>query len=133
MPIDYRIDGDRKLLIATAYGALTDADLLDYAKRLLADEERHRANHELVDLRAVTGDSGITTGGIVQLAEFWRAAYDRIAGGKLALLAESDLGYGMARMYQAMRDDGPDTIAVFRGESEAFAWLADDAQGPPSG
>ncbi|MCG8590482.1 MAG: hypothetical protein MJE66_14425 [Proteobacteria bacterium] len=123
MPIDYRIDAARKVLVAEGHGQIRDEDLLDYARRMFADPGRHLAAHELVDLTRASDDSEITADGIRELAEYWRGRYDLITGGRLAIVANSEVAYGLARMYQLMRDDGPDRIRVFRSLDEAWEWL----------
>ena len=41
----------------------------------------------------------------------------------MALIADTDFAFGMARMYQAYREGGSDRIRVFRTPDEAWAWL----------
>jgi hypothetical protein len=124
VPIRYTIDHERSVLVARASGDLTDAELLDYARALHADDTAKEVRHELVDLRDVQSGDGVTSSGVRELAEFWRNA--GVTDGKLALIAESPVSYGMSRMYQTLRDDGPDRIEVFRLEEDAWKWLADD-------
>jgi hypothetical protein len=125
MPIDFTIDKERKVLVACARGELSDADLLDYGQRLLDDPEIKQADHELVDLTDVSSGSLISAEGVRELARFWRGEYDRIAAGKLAIVAPSDLAFGLGRMYQMLRDDGPDRIRIFRDMEEAWDWLGE--------
>ena len=125
MPIRYTVDRERAVLVARASGDLTDADLLDYAMALQGDDTTSEARHELVDLRDIQSGDGVTSSGVRRLAEFWRDA--GVSDGKLAIIAESPVSYGMSRMYQTLRDDGPDRIEVFRSEEDAWKWLADDS------
>ena len=125
MPIRYTVDRERGVLVARASGDLTDADLLDYAMALQADDTTSGTRHELVDLRDIQSGDGVTSSGVRQLAQFWRDA--GVSDGKLAIIAESPVSYGMSRMYQTLRDDGPDRIEVFRSEEDAWKWLADDS------
>jgi len=76
-----------------------------------------------VDLRCIGPEPDISAEGVRSLASFWRSAYDQMAGGKLAIIADRDAAYGMARMYQSLRDDGPDRIRVFRDEADAWSWI----------
>ena len=125
MPIRYTVDRERAVLVARASGDLTDADLLDYAMALQGDDTTSEARHELVDLRDIQSGDGVTSSGVRRLAEFWRDA--GVSDGKLAIIAESPVSYGMSRMYQTLRDDGADRIEVFRSEEDAWKWLADDS------
>lgn len=126
MGIRYHIDAERGLVVACGSGRIADDDLLDYARRLLADPERTRAKHELVDLRSASVESDVTTAGVRQIAEFWSDRKHMMAGGRLAIIAGSDVGYGLSRMYQILRSDGPDSIQVFRELDEALRWLGVD-------
>jgi hypothetical protein len=124
MPIDYSIDEERKVLVARAHGKLCDADLLDYGQRLRDDPSAKRANHELADLTEVDSGSLVSAEGVRELARFWHGEYDWMSGGKLAIVAPTDLAFGLGRMYQMLRDDGPDQIRIFREADEAWEWLA---------
>jgi len=132
MPIDYRVDSARRVLIAEVVGRVTDDDLLAYGRALLDDPRAGEANHEFVDLRSVDASSIITSQGVRALAQFWIDAYAKMSGGRLAILAESDVSYGMARMYQSYRADGPDEIRIFRDEAEAWDWICDPLSAPRS-
>ncbi len=123
MPISYRIDPERRVLIADVVGDVDDADLLAYGQALLDDPTVKQAAHELVDLRRVGGNQAVTSAGVKALAQFWIEAYAKISGGRLAIIAGSDVSYGLARMYQLYRAEGPDEIRVFRDEVEAWEWL----------
>ena len=47
-----------------------------------------------------------------------------LSGIKLAIIASSDIAYGINRMYEAMADfDSPLEISVFRDASSALKWL----------
>ena len=48
----------------------------------------------------------------------------RLEEGKLAVIAPRDLLFGMARMYEMLRDDSPVEVRVFRERDEAESWLA---------
>ncbi len=47
---------------------------------------------------------------------------------RTAVIAETDLLYGFARMYQSLTEvrDAPSTVEVFRTEIEARKWLGLD-------
>jgi len=124
VPISHSIDLEISAVIGSAEGVLEDRDLFDYARRLLEDPDVKLARHELVDLTRADPASKITSDAVRRLAEFWRGEYGNIAGGKLAIVAPRDLSFGLSRMYQGLRSDGPDNIQVFRDPEEARAWLA---------
>ncbi len=74
---------------------------------------------QIFDLRGVT-DLELTS---TDLRE--RVANDVFGGGsRRALVASSDLVFGMARMYQLLAaDENTDEIRVFREMSDAVRWL----------
>ena len=41
----------------------------------------------------------------------------------MAIVGPSDITYGMARMFQAYRDDTPIVVQVFRTSDEGRAWI----------
>jgi hypothetical protein len=45
------------------------------------------------------------------------------AGARRAIVVGSDVVYGMARMYQILRDTAPDHLEVFRDLASNVAWL----------
>lgn len=45
------------------------------------------------------------------------------ASARISFVAESDLGFGMLRMYETLSDNLPQEIKVFRNFSEAEEWL----------
>jgi hypothetical protein len=123
MGIRYRVEEELGLVMAAVEGRITDADVLAYAERRLDDPDRLRAFDEVMDLRAIAEDSTVTNRGVRQLAQFWGDRSSEIGGGRLAVIAPSDVSFGMSRMYQILRDGGPDSIQVFRDPIDAFCWL----------
>ena len=127
VPIDYTIDIELNAVIGRATGAIEDDDLLDYARRLFEDPEARKALHELFDVTGADRASKITSDAVRRLAAFWRDAGVGVADGRLAIVAPADLSFGLSRMYQGLRDDGPDSIQVFRNQTQARVWLAEKA------
>ena len=132
MPIRFCVDLERRILIAEVDGAVDDDDLLDYGERLARDPEVKYAVHELVDLSGVALDSAVSAEGVRRLADFWRDREGVLQSTtRVAIVAPNDAAFGMARMYQLIREGGPDEIQVFRERPEAEAWLT--GRGPDPG
>lgn len=121
MTIRYRIDRERGIAFVEAEGVLDDAALLDFAQRASSDPEYTSGIHELVDFRRAELGA-LTTPAIRKAAETFLAGA-RSPQVKVALVVDSDAGYGLSRMYQAFRGDGPGAPQVFRSLAEARAWL----------
>jgi hypothetical protein len=118
MPAGYKIDLERSLVLSRGWGVLTDRELLAHVRALIADPRFARNFCQLGDLRDVT-DVQITAATIremVRLNPFW-------AGARRALVVTSDVVYGMARMYQILRDESPDELEIFRKMDGALQWL----------
>jgi hypothetical protein len=48
--------------------------------------------------------------------------------GRCAVLAGSDVVFGLLRVYEAFSDGAPVTVRVFRDRNRALAWLKDERQ-----
>jgi hypothetical protein len=123
MPIAYRIDQDRRLVLTRAWGVLTDADILDHKEHLAKDPHFQAPMVELSDLRSVER-LDVTTEGVKAMVAHDAGNVDRVAGHRLALVVGSDEVFGMARMYGLRRGADGDGVGVFRDMAEAEAWLS---------
>jgi hypothetical protein len=118
MPFGYTIDLSRRLVLSRGWGILTELEILRHVHLLTADPRFEPSMRQLADFRAVT-DLELDADTIRQLASLSPFG----AGSQRALLVGSDVAYGMARMFQIMREDSPDELNVFRGFSSALDWL----------
>jgi len=118
VPTSYRIDSQRRTIFSTAKGVLQDDDLRSHQSEVLADVEFDRGFDQLWDFREVERVE-VSTAMLGALA----SARSYEAGVKRAMVAPSDLGFGMARMFQMLHDHAPEEIQVFRSMEEAEAWL----------
>lgn len=119
MPISYRIDTARSLVVSVAAGVVTDDELLDHQQRLRDDPAFQPWFRQLFDFRQ--GTTNLVTGrGVRQLAV--APAFGK--GSKRALLVDQDAAFGLARMFQTLREDQQEEeISIFRDEAAALAWL----------
>lgn len=114
----YTIDLERSLVRSRGWGVLTDRELLAHARALTVDPHFAPNFRQLADLREVT-DVQITAATIkemVRLNPFW-------AGARRALVITNDVLFGMARMYQILKDESPDELQIFRNMEDALQWL----------
>jgi hypothetical protein len=124
MPISYRIDSERGLVITTASGVLTDDDILELKRRLAADPEFKMGMRELSDVRAVT-DLQVSTEGVRRMAAMDESPSSARSSHKLAIVAGSDATFGMARMYQMFTESNQPHVAVFKDYDRARRWLGE--------
>lgn len=125
MPLRHRFDADRNALFLELRGEVTDEDLLRYVEEATRRPGEPTGHVELVDLRGVdvTRVEGRTLRRIAHQFGQSEKAPQRV---RVALVADSDVSYGLARMYQAFRADSPLDLRVFRDMGEARAWLGLD-------
>jgi hypothetical protein len=120
MPLTYRVDKDSHIVRSQGSGALSVEDLLQYFAASRADPEFDPSMHRLMDLREVTHLP--SSADIRSLATFVRTKAPTETA-RMAILASSDLAFGVSMMFKAFVGYGA-RLLVVRDEAEATAWLA---------
>lgn len=131
MPLEYRIDRDRRVVFATATRTLSDQEIFAYQREVWSDEGL-TGYDEVVDLGPVE-DLVVSSGDRVRAFAELASAMD-VPGvrSRLVIVAPSDLTYGFARMfetYRGMSRSRQKTVSVFRSMQAALDWLAAPVQG----
>jgi hypothetical protein len=125
MPITFEIDRIRKTVFAQASGVLTKEDFFAYQNALQASTELLYFN-ECIDLSAVEDVIDATDANMMGLARLSVQLDDPAQPTRLAIIAQSDLHYGLARMYEAYRSMQPKNsrqVSIFRNRDDALRWL----------
>ena len=119
MPVSSMIDKDRRLVLTTAWGALTFADGVAHKDKLLSDPDFDPTYSQISDFTRVTE--------IAFSAEELRhfARFDVFSlRSRRAFVTPEDEKFGMARMFATLRElRGETGIAVFRTLEEAQHWV----------
>ncbi len=118
MSVAYTIDAELSVVLVKAWGAVTGAELLEATDALHTMPEFARANRELGDYQGVT-DFDLDASAIQRLAS--RSVF--AAETRRAVVVSTDVTYGMARMYQMLRERPGDGLYVFRDMDEAITWI----------
>jgi hypothetical protein len=127
MPITYTLDRERQRMVTRAEGLLTRAELEHHLDVEALD--RAEAFAELFDATGATTDiTAQDVRGLVDRARQWKAA--GISVGPTAIVATTDVVYGMARMYAMMAEFLNAPVEVFRETGPALEWL--DRVAPPA-
>ncbi len=122
-PITHSLNEELHLLITTWSGAVTDAEMMAAYRAAYADSRWVPGFNEVTDLRranvgAVTSDG---------LRGVRRLVAESVAGFsgrfKTAILAPTDLGFGISRMYEMMSDESAESVRVCRDADDAAAWV----------
>ena len=132
MPITFEIDRARKTVFAQATGTITKDDFFSYQKALQAPVELRYFN-ECIDLSTAEDFEGATDTNMMGLARMSVQLDDPAQPTLLAIIATSDLHYGLARMYETYRSMQPNNsrkVAIFRTRDEAIRWLSGDSSAP---
>jgi hypothetical protein len=120
MPVTYEIDSSRHLVRTLASGLVTYREL----ERHVAEEEHDDAIGlaEVIDARGATTD--LTSDQVRGLVARTDALVRKGHFGALAIVTDSDVVFGMARMYELLCEISlPVQIHVFRDLEPALAWL----------
>jgi hypothetical protein len=118
MPVTYSIDPVERLVRNVGFGVLTDNDMRETQRRMVADPEFHPGYSQLFDLTAVS-EIRLTTAWIREMANASAFA----PGARRALIVNQALLYGLSRMFQAYLGEGGEAFGVFYTRQEAEAWL----------
>jgi hypothetical protein len=125
MPIEYRVDHERQLVVARAVGVLTHEEMLDYQRTVFSDARAAMYN-ELVDMTQVQHIDVKSSSGVKEVAMISAAMDVPGAERRFAIVASDDLAFGLGRMYEAYREMQPQSrkrVGVFRTMREAMDFL----------
>lgn len=126
MAIDITHDKDKDILVVTVIGELSLASLKAAAQQIISSDEYAANIAALWDLRQMD-TSNINQDFFKNLIALREKRTER-EGAKLALVANSDLKFGLSRMYEMLSDDLPQSMHVFRTIDEARNWLDSNSE-----
>jgi hypothetical protein len=123
MSVDCVFFSNPPLVVTTGSGVVTDEELLACWQEEYADARIPWEAPGFLDLRAVERFE-VTSAGLRKLVAL-DAKYTEQHGllMRSAIVAPSDLAFGMSRMYQILSDGDLHSVGVFRSLSDAEEWL----------
>jgi hypothetical protein len=121
MPMSHSVDAERRLVFCRGWGVLSNQDLHEHYRQIELDPSFRPYFRQLGDLRDVTRLTVDSTA-IAAAASLPVFA----PGTRRALIAESDIAFGLARMFASYAEDIGQLVRVFRNASDAEAWLAEE-------
>ena len=123
MPITFHFKPEAKLIICVHTGKVQDDEFMMRYKSIFEGNMFTPGTNLLIDL-IQTDSSPRSPEGLRRFADF---AKSKFAGAgmrpKVAVVAPTDLSFGLARMYEAFADSIPWDFVVFRAVDTALAWL----------
>ena len=119
MPVAYEIDKKRRLVVCTVTGPVAVEDVVRFREQLLGDSDFDPNFSQLVDATGITR-TDIRPDQARSLAE--ESPFSR--NSRRALIAGSDLGFALLRVYEIVRGlRGDRQVRVFRNRAAAMEWL----------
>ena len=122
MPVSCSKIEDGGVLLAGA-GVLTDADIIEVNERLYATPQEIKGlRYQLCDFTRVEAIE-LTSQGIRRMSEQDRMAAEMNPGMVVAVAAEAEAVFGMARMWQLYSEESALEVAVLRSMEECREWI----------
>ena len=125
MTIIYRVDHDARVVIAVGRGTLADADVFGYQQEVWSRADV-AGYDELIDVTRVTQIALPNAGRVRDLAGLAAGMDDQASHSRLAIVASTDIAFGLGRMFQLHRElesQSTKEVGVFRTMAEALAFL----------
>jgi len=126
MPIEHRIDEKTGILHIRRWGAVKTHDEELAMQKRKEDLLAVPNIPVLVDCREV--DPPDSTEVVQYLANKVMSLAAELGCGPVAILVNSDVEYGMARMYMALTELKHPNTMVFRGYDNALKWLREESK-----
>jgi hypothetical protein len=124
MPIHHQIDRERGLVRTTCSGLVGLSEVLRHFANLEQERDLPDPLDVLLDLSAVT--SPPDGGQIQRVAGEIRRLLGKVSWGSCAIVAPSDLVFGVSRILEVRAEESFVSIQVFRELAAADAWLASE-------
>ena len=124
MAIDINVDRSKQLTIFTGIGELTFDEITE---SITSFYDSNPTLNALFDLNNASANA-LSANQIRQIVELIQKLRVVREGGQTAIVATTDINYGLARMFEAMAANPSQNpfveTKVFRDIKAAFAWLA---------
>jgi len=103
--------------------------IIAFFKDIIAHPQWKPGLKILLDHRNLKTDS-LKMDGIQSISQFFKQSGPKFGDGKMALVMERDIDFGLARTWEILTADDVDiAIEVFRSMGEASKWLARNGTG----
>ncbi len=122
MPVRYKIDTERRLVVATVFGEVSITGMIETLNASVNDPDFERGFNVLSDHTQIT--QAITASQLNRLVNHMASLPDKLAGARWAIVTDSQASYGMMRMLSVRAESIPMEVKVFRKTDEAERWLA---------
>ena len=118
-----KADSTHNQFTVTTEGEGTVEGIIAFLKDIIAHSQCKPGVRILLDHRKLRVDK-IKMSGVERVSSFFKAIGSKLGAGKLALVMQRDIDFGIARAWEILTADDVDIqIEVFRSIDEARAWL----------
>jgi hypothetical protein len=119
MPVCYKIDKDRRLVITTGYGVVTRQDIEEHQRSLWMDPDFSCTFSQLADFSRM---ARMELNAVDMHSFSKRNIFAPDA--RRAVIVPNDVAFGLARLFEILRGSkGENGIRVFRTVEEGFVWI----------
>jgi hypothetical protein len=122
MPVTYQIDGANRLIHTKCIRPLTAAEVIDHFRLLEQDPSCPDRLDVLLEVR--DGISVPSSGDLRAVTSAIGRVRGRVQFGICAIVAGTDVLYGMMRMFEVFAEQHFSKTRAFRTVREAEAWLS---------
>jgi len=123
LSVTITVDAERRRIHSRIAGTVTLATLQDYYRELYAHSQFEPTMCELFDLSGVT-EIALTAAEVRDFSHSTAVNTCKGKGVRVAILAPSDLAFGLARLYELTQVNSSNTLNVVRTLAAAEDWLA---------
>jgi len=122
MPVESKIDKSKDLTTHIFTGEISSNDLISVVESFFKGE---LTKNLLLDCRNAKPDERILSQDLEKIAGVTKRYWELRKTGKTAIVASTDIVFGLSRMYEAfVKIEGlTHSVKVFRSMDEAIEWL----------
>ena len=125
MAIKSNVDKEKDLTTYVLSGEISADDLMKALKSFFSGD---LSSNVLWDLREAEFGGGIPSNDLKEMAVYSKKKQPEKARGKIAIVASSDLGFGMSRIFEvyAELEGVKNPVQVYRSMKKAMKWLEEE-------
>ena len=125
MPLKYKIFSDLKIVYVRGTGKVTADEIMTTGSKIFANSEWINGFNILLDYREIS-ELGVKTEDIENIVDQDKRNEYLFDKSKCAIVADSDLVFGLSRMWEAYSEDTKIKAMVFRNIEDSLRWLGMD-------
>ncbi|PJA31395.1 MAG: hypothetical protein CO187_09640 [Zetaproteobacteria bacterium CG_4_9_14_3_um_filter_53_7] len=127
MPVLSHVDREKHTILRTASGILQTTDIIETIQQTLSLPSFVTGMHAIWDITNADV-SHLERGDMLVVVDYIQSNTDKRGSGyKIAIAADRDISFGIARMFAILCDGLPFSIAVFRSMELARNWISSES------